>query len=98
MLSIVMDKAAKEKFHAVRKTHKVLKENGKSTTETTSMQPTVAPPQTQSANVDRQELIRNAMDIYQEKSKVFDSLSKKEKQRLKLLAMHTMMGKGETWT
>lgn len=94
MLSIVMDKSAKEKFHAVQETRKALKNKDKlddlADATPVPQSPAVdAPP-----SVDRQELIRTALAVHKEQSKVFDNLNENEKRRLQLLAMHTMLGKG----
>lgn len=93
MLSIVMDKSAKEKYHAVQEARKLLKEKKKSgqtsiDTHLPDPSPTIAAP-----SVDRQELIRSALAVHREKSNIFDNLNEIEKRRLQLLAMHTMLGK-----
>jgi uncharacterized protein with von Willebrand factor type A (vWA) domain len=94
MLSIFMDKSAKKNFFAVQESRKI---NNK---ENINVQPTkdtklpvasMAGAHTQ--NVRREALIRNAVAVHKEYSKVFDNLSKDQKQRLQLLAMQAMFGK-----
>lgn len=104
MLSIVMDKSAKEKLQAVREQRKSLKDKTKNKKKETPEEalvraalgpkPEMAPAKPKPlSGEDREKLIRNAMAVHQQQSKVLDTLSPKEKKRLQLLAMHTMLGK-----
>lgn len=93
MLSIVMDKSAKEKYHAVKERRKSLKKTDKISAEDALIQASLKPDTKPEASADREELLKNAMDVFNQKSKVFDDLSPNQKQRLQLLAMHTMLGK-----
>jgi len=92
MLSIVMDKAAKEKFHAVRESRKALNKKINNPSAPDTKAPTAGEAAAHTPNVNRQALIRNAMAVHKEHSKVLDNLSENEKRRLQLLAMHTMLG------
>lgn len=94
MLSIVMDKSAKEKFQAVRENRKAMKEGGKTASEAQQTTAGDAPETGASEGLDRQELIRNALAVHKEQSKVLDNLGENERRKLQLLALHTMMGKG----
>lgn len=98
MLSIVMDKSAKERLHAVRETRRSLKKNKNATKSKAIEAPPVAPVEKETPSLDRQELIRNAMAVHKEQSKVLDQLDENEKRRLQLLAMHTMLGKDASRT
>lgn len=100
MLSIVMDKSAKEKLQAVREQRKSLKEKREIPPEEAMVRaalgprPEIAPAKPKPlSGEDRQELIRNALAVHKQQSKVLDTLSPKEKKRLQLLALHTMLGK-----
>jgi hypothetical protein len=88
MLSIVMDKQAKEKY----RTRKALKQASK------GPQPPEIPPvqenQLESPPLNRQELIQNALAVCREKSKILDDLTINDRQRLKILAMQAIKGKG----
>ena len=89
MLSIVMDKSAKEKLQAVREQRKSLKDKTKNKKKETPEEALV-----RAALGPKPEMApANAMAVHQQQSKVLDTLSPKEKKRLQLLAMHTMLGK-----
>ena len=91
MLSIVMDKQAKEKFRTVRENRKSReKAEPPSTDSDTAPVAGVA----RSETLNRKDLIRNAMALHKEKSKVFDDLNEGEKKRLELLALKMMIDKG----
>jgi len=90
MLSIVMDKQAKEKYHAL----KARKQGSKAPAK-------AAPPPVQDAQagqtpMSRQELIKNAMAVHKEKSRVLDDLTVNERQKLHILAMQTMKLKDDS--
>lgn len=87
MLSIVMDKQAKENYRA-RKAQKQAPK-GPLPPENFPVQES----QTQSPPLNRQELIKNALAVCKEKSKLLDDLTINDKQRLKILAMQAMKGK-----
>jgi len=93
MLSIVMDKSAKEKFHAARENRKALNEKTNSPATPDIKAPVASEAAAHTPNVNRQALIKNAMAVHKEHSKVLDNLSENEKRRLQLLAMHTLLGK-----
>jgi|FLOH01.1.fsa_nt_gi hypothetical protein len=87
MLSLVMDKQAKEKFNALRQFRKIAKgdENVKipdAPDDTDDGQPQPS----------RQELIAQAMAIHQTKSAILDDLTLNEKQQLHDLAAKAMLG------
>ncbi len=84
MLSIVMDKQAKEKYNALKD-----RKQGSKTPAKAEPLP-VQENQAEQAPVSRQELIKNAMAVHKEKSKVLDDLTVNERQRLHILAMQTM--------
>ena len=91
MLSIFMDKQAKEKFHALKKGHKKDKQGL-----ATSVQTENAINQenlSDSKSMSRQELIKRAMEIHKEKSKILDKLTLSERRKLKFIAMQVMKGK-----
>ncbi len=94
MLSIVMDKSAKEKFHAVQENRKALKTNKKIAPKSSAEMARAAMKEKKPPSAERKELIRQALAVHKEQSKVLDNLSENEKKRLQLLAMHTMFGKG----
>ena len=93
MLSIVMDKAAKEKLHAVRESRKALNKKINNPSAPDTKAPVTSEAAAHTPNVNRQALIRNAMAVHKEHSKVLDNLSENEKRRLQLLAMHIMLEK-----
>jgi len=84
MLSIVMDKQAKEKYNAL----KAQKQGSKAPAKAESLPDQDAP--SGQAPMSRQELIKNAMAVHKEKSKVLDELTVNERQKLHILAMQTM--------
>ena len=93
MLSIVMDKQAKEKLHAIREVRKGTRiANGDDPVPPTENEPE---PQIEEAPQDgksRQELIAEAMAIHQSKSKILDDLTLNEKQKLQELAAKALLG------
>ncbi len=95
MLSIVMDKQAKEKLQAIREVRKGT-QTKKSTPSTdpnsseTETQIDDTPPDAPS----RQDLIAEAMAIHQSKSKILDDLTLNEKQKLQELAAKALLGRG----
>ncbi|NQU56237.1 MAG: hypothetical protein HQ513_03310 [Rhodospirillales bacterium] len=89
MLSIIMDKQAKEKYHA----RKALKQGG--TGPVKSENPPVLENQAELEPMSRQELIKNAMAVHKEKSKVLDDLTINDRQRLHILAMQAMKVKAD---
>ena len=91
MLSIIMDKQAKEKLLAARENRKPVPEAD--SPETLADEAIVKSFDMRSTDENRQDLIRNAMALHKEKSSVLDDLSEKDRRRLELLALHTMMGK-----
>ena len=93
MLSIVMDKSAKEKYFAVQESRKALKEKKKGAATPIVEPAAIEPDAKQEPSMDRQELIRNALAVHKEQSKVFANLNENERRRLQLLAMHAMLGK-----
>jgi hypothetical protein len=91
MLSIFMDKQAKEKYQAVKESHKARKQGPQQ-----PVQPANVPIQVNqedSKPMSRQELIESAMAVHKEKSKVLDELTVNERQKLQLIAMQAMKGK-----
>ncbi len=89
VLSLVMDKQAKDKLHTIRQNRKVAK--GKVPA------PMAAPAEEKTDNqpvLDRQQLIEQAMAVYQTQSKIFDDLTLNEKRELQELAAKTLLGKG----
>ena len=89
MLSIVMDKQAKEKLHAIRQVRKGPKKGSEIETGQISAP---EPEQEPEAVLDRQELIAQAMAIHQSKSKILDDLTLNEKQKLQELAAKALLG------
>lgn len=88
MLSIVMDKQAKEKYQA----RKALKQSTKAPPQ--AEKPRVRENQAGPEPLSRQQLIQNALAVHKEKSKVLDDLTINERRKLQLLAMQAMKGKG----
>ena len=87
MLSIVMDKQAKEKLHALREIRKGTKiANG----DIPPGEPAQPPEKPDAPN--RQELIAQAMAIHQSKLKILDDLTLNEKQKLQDLAAKALLG------
>jgi len=96
MLSIFMDKSAKKKFCTERDIRKIKnKENANMRPAKDTKTPLASVTGAHTPNVRREALIRNAVAVHKEYSKVFDNLSKDQKQRLQLLAMQTMLGKSK---
>ena len=93
MLSIFMDKAAKKNFSAVRKSRKLQNNTANMPPAIDIRTPVESVALAPTPSVKRQALIRNAVDVHKECSKVFDNLSDDQKQRLQLLARHVMSGK-----
>ena len=93
ILSIFLDKNAKEKFQAHQKNIKAHKNNkisqNKIKTETSLKKLDKSQPQVN----ERQTLIKNALAIHKKQSKILDNLGKKDKKLLQLLALKTMLGK-----
>ena len=93
ILSIFLDKTAKEKLQAHQKKNKTNKSNKitqkKIKTETSSKSVDNSQPQTNK----RQTLIKNALAIHKKQSKILDNLGEKDKKRLQLLALRTMLRK-----
>lgn len=93
ILSIFLDKTAKEKLQAHQKKNKTNKSNKiiqkKIKTETSSQSIDNSQPQTNK----RQTLIKNALAIHKKQSKILDNLGEKDKKRLQLLALRTMLRK-----
>lgn len=92
MLSIVMDKQAKEKYHAVRESRKARKRAPKVSQD--AEQADSQTPREGAPPLNREELIRNAQAVLKEKSKVLDNLTVNDRRKLQLLAMQAMKSKG----
>jgi len=87
MLSLVMDKQAKEKLHALR--------GGRKTADSDNSGARIAPAKEateQKPSPDRQELIAQAMAIHQSKSAILDDLTLNEKRQLQELAAKALLG------
>ena len=87
MLSLVMDKQAKEKLHALRR--------GKKPADSGSPSEHLAPAKEateRKSGPDRQELIAQAMAIHQSKSAILDDLTLNEKRQLQELAAKALLG------
>lgn len=95
MLSLVMDKQAKEKYQAVRDSRKSLKGSDKNEIPKAPIPPTVPQPPSERPlkDMNREQLIRNAMAIHKKQTRVLDDLDPDELQKLQLLAMQAILGK-----
>ena len=89
MLSIVMDKQAKEKFHAIRQVRKYA-QNGDTVEKSAEPRAEETDGQTRPS---RQELIAQAMAVHQSQSKILDDLTLNEKQQLLDLAAKALLGR-----
>jgi len=88
MLSIVMDKQAKEKFHALRQVRKYARgANSGDTPAEPDRNAAVG-----QAGQSRQELIAEAMAIHRSQSKILDNLTLNEKRQLQDLAARALLG------
>jgi len=93
VLSLFMDKHAKEKFHAVQETRKARKRGAKGQAQ--AAESPVGKDATKNTPMSREDLIKNALAVHKEQSKVLDDLSINDRQKLELLAMQAMKGKGD---
>ncbi len=85
MLSIVMDKQAKEKLQTIREIKKTAKDEAKNKAEP------VGVPEAKEASSERAELIRNAMEVQRAQSKIFDNMSANDKKKIEAIAMKALM-------
>ncbi len=95
MLSLIMDKQAKEKLQAARNPGKTGKQKAGAKARRAPKPPVPpAPGKTEpEAPMDREALIRNALDIHRRQTKILDDLDEGEKKKLQLLAMQLMLEK-----
>jgi hypothetical protein len=93
ILSIFMDKSAKKSFYAARESRKIQNKSINMPAAIDTEAPMTSAAVAKTPNIKRETLIRNAMAAHKEYSKALDNLSENQKQRLKLLAMRTMLGK-----
>ena len=73
--------------------NKIQNESIQKTTVADTKSPISGVVSTQATDKNRQTLIKNALVAHKKHSKALDSLSKKQKKKLRLLAMETMFGK-----
>ncbi|MBC8267985.1 MAG: hypothetical protein H8E36_04485 [Rhodospirillaceae bacterium] len=91
VLSIFMDKQAKEKYQAVKEGRQARKRGPVQHEQATNT--AIPDHQGESRPMNRQELIESAMAVHKEKSKVLDELTVNERRKLQLIAMQAMKGK-----
>ena len=91
MLSVFLDKQAKEKYQAVKESRKAHKPGLSDPVQAEN--PPIQEGLADSQPMSRQELIESAMAVHKEKSKVLDELTVNERQKLQLIAMQAMKGK-----
>jgi outer membrane PBP1 activator LpoA protein len=92
MLSIFMDKSAKKKFYAVRESRKTKNNSANIPPVIDTKKLVTSKTVVHTQNIIRQTLVKNAVAVHKEYSKIFDHLGEDQKQKLKLLAMHAMLG------
>ncbi len=89
VLSLVMDKQAKEKLKSMRQVRKIANGGEAGMVTDPPAQASVDKP-----GPDRQELIAQAMAIHQTKAAIFDDLTLNEKRQLRELAAKALLGNG----
>ena len=87
MLSLVMDKQAKEKLHALRGNRKAADSDNSGGRADPAKEAVEQKP-----GPDRQELIAQALAIHQSKSAILDDLTLNEKRQLQELAAKALLG------
>lgn len=92
LLSIFMSKSAKKNFFALR-SRKSQNSGSKLPSAMNSKNPSKSAAKAHNPDINREDLIRNALEAHKENSNVLDDLNESQKKRLRQLAMQTMFEK-----